>query len=388
MRVLQLIKTSIGMKWTVHQTRELVKLGVEVHVALPEDGPRVPEYRAAGVHVHFMQTDFPFRQPWRFPHLCKDFRNLVDRIQPALIHSHFVGPTLTMRLALGKSHPVPRLFQVPGPLHLEHPLLRQTELATAGKPDYWIGSCAWTCQCYRQSGVAANRLFLSYYGTNLDLFKHAARGKLRQELNLNSQLKLVGIVAFMYAPKRFLGQTRGLKGHEDLIDALAICQKIDPDIRGVFVGGAWNNATAYERQVQMYGRKQCGDSIVFLGTRHDVPDLYPDLDVVVHPSHSENVGGAVESLLAGVPTIATNVGGFPDLIHHGETGWLVPPRDPAQLAQTILNVLHAPEYARQIGLQGQAYARKLFDVRATAQDIVQIYSTVLSDVAVPAISIK
>jgi Glycosyltransferase len=164
--------------------------------------------------------------------------------------------------------------------------------------------------------------------------------------------------------------------------------KIDPDIRGIFVGGAWNNATAYERQVRMYGREQCGDSIVFLGTRHDVPDLYPDFDVVVHPSHSENVGGAVESLLAGVPTIATNVGGFPDLIHHGETGWLVPPRDPARLAQTILTVLHAPEYARQVALQGQAYARKLFDVRATAQDIVQIYATVLSDVAVPAISIK
>lgn len=378
MRVLHLIKTSTGATWAVRQMRELVKLGVEVHVALPADGPRVPEYQAAGVHVHFVPTDFPMRRIWYYPQIAKNLRTLVAHLQPAIIHSHFVGTTLTMRLALGKSHPVPRLFQVPGPLHLEHSWLKRAEIATAGSLDYWIGSCEWTCVCYRRAGIPDRQVFLGYYGIDLDTFRPGMKGKLRQELQLDPRIKLVGMVAYMYAPKRWLGQSRGLKGHEDLIDAIAICRKTDPNIRGVFIGGAWNNATTYENQVRRYGYQQCGQSVTFLGTRYNVPDLYADFDVAVHPSHSENLGGAVESLLMEVPTIATNVGGFPDVIKHRETGWLVPPGDPVQLAQTIQEVLQRPEEARQLTARGQVHAHTMFDVRKIAQDTLHIYTAVLS----------
>ena len=77
-----------------------------------------------------------------------------------------------------------------------------------------------------------------------------------------------------------------------------------------------------------YARRKCGEAVVCLGTRGDIADLYADLDLVIHPSHSENVGGAVESLLLARPTITTNIGGFPDLIKDGVTGYLVPPKKP------------------------------------------------------------
>jgi glycosyltransferase involved in cell wall biosynthesis len=377
MRVLHLLKTSVGASWALLQVRELVRLGVDVHVALPAGGAKVGRYAELGATEHLLQTDFPVRAPWRFPELSARFPALVREITPDIIHSHFVGTTLSMRLSLGRSS-VPRVFQVPGPLHLEHPLFRNAELATSSDSDYWIGSCRWTCDRYRRSGIDPSRIFLSYYGTDVDTYAPQAPGKLRRELGLGPESRLVGMVAYMYAPKRYLGQRRGLKGHEDLIDAFRICLERDPQARCVIVGGAWNNAAGYEASVRSYAREKCGDRVIFLGTRHDVPDIYADLDVAVHPSHSENVGGAVESCLLGVPTIATSVGGFPDLIRDGSTGWLVPPKDPPALADAITAALADASEARRRAEAGQRLARELFDVRSTAAEVAKIYRAILS----------
>ncbi len=377
MRVLHLLKTAVGAAWALRQMRLLVEYGLEVHAALP-DGPLVPHYRAAGVTVHLAQFDLPIRRPQSWPALFARLRALVDAVQPDIVHSHFVGTTLAMRLALGRSHPVPRLFQVPGPLHLEHPFFRRAEIASAGPADAWIGSCRWTCDRYLQSGIAPQRVFLSYYGIDTDSFVPAVPGALRAELGLAPEQRIVGMVAYMYAPKRYLGQSRGLKGHEDLIDALALVRQQRPEVIGVFAGGAWNNVTAYEQQVRAYGRQRLGDAAVFLGTRGDIAALYADFDVVVHPSHSENVGGAAESLLLAVPTISTNVGGFPDVVIPGETGWLVPPRSPSRLAAAIHQALDNPARARELAASGQRHVRRLFDVRRTAAEVRDIYHTVLA----------
>lgn len=376
MKVLHLVKTAVGATWALRQMRELVRLGVEVHVAVPP-GPLVQQYETAGVQIHLAQLDFPMRRPNEILGRLHQMRELVEQVRPDIIHSHFVGTTLTMRLALGKSHPTPRVFQVPGPLHLEHALFRAAEIGLAGKSDYWIGSCKWTCERYAQSGISESRIFLSYYGTDVDTFSQPQKGKLRTMLEVSSDTKIVGMVAFMYAPKYYLGQTRGLKGHEDLIDALALCQQKRDDVIGVFIGGAWNQAARYERQVREYGRQKCGDRAIFLGSRNDVSELYPDFDVTVHPSHSENVGGAVESLLMSIPTITTRVGGFPDVVISGETGWLVPPRKPAVLAETIGDVLGNPSAACQFAANGQKIVTDLFDVRHTAAQVFGVYHQII-----------
>lgn len=378
MKVLHLLKTSVGASWALRQIRELVKLDIEVHVALPGGGPMVGRYDDIGAVEHYLQTDFPTRALWKSFGVSKQLSELVDSIHPDIIQSHFVGTTLSMRLFLKGKRNVPRIFQVPGPLHLEHPFFRQIEIATANISDVWIGSCKWTCDRYKQSGIASQRIFLSYYGTDIETYVPKPPGKLRKELRLEHHCNIIGMVAYMYAPKRYLGQNRGLKGHEDLIDAFRICLDHDPNIRCVIVGGAWNNATKYELAVRNYAQEKCGDKIIFLGTRQDVPDIYADFDVAIHPSHSENVGGAVESCLLGVPTIATKVGGFPDLIRDGETGWLVPPKNPQELASAILEALNNPAEAKKRALSGQKLARDLFDVRRTAAEVKSIYSQILN----------
>ena len=379
MKVLGLSKTSVGAPWAVRQARDLVRLGVEVHIALPPDGPRVQQYRDVGAIVHSLTPDLPVRAPWRFPRIRQELRDVVARVQPDIIHSYHVGTTLTMRLALGRSCPIPRVFQVPGPLHLEHAFYRRAELATAGPADYWIGTCTWIAERYRRSGIAPERLFVSDYGVDLDEHTNRERGYLRGELGLADDATLVGMVGLMYAPKRYLGQARGLKGHEDLIDALALCLRERPDLRGIFIGGSWNNAAAYENHVRAYARRLCGDRAIFLGTRADVPRLLPDLDIAVQPSHTEGVAAtAVEAQLLGIPVIATNVGGQPDLIVDGETGWLVPPCDPTRLAAAILDAVRDPARTQTMARAGQERARRLFNGVENNRQVLDIYHTILS----------
>ena len=376
LRVLHLVKTSTGASWAFRQTRELVKLGIEVHVALPPNG-NSSILENSGMTVHRLQPDLPINQPWIWPRRLKQLRALISYVNPHVIHSHFVGTTLAMRLSLGKTHWTPRLFQVPGPLHLEHKFFRELDVSTAGPVDRWVASCQWTYDRYLNEGIRKDRVFLSYYGIDLNSFSNAYPGKLRCELGLASQSPLIGMVAYMYPPKHYLGQKRGIKGHEDLIDAVALCRQRLPGIKVVFIGGAWNNATGYERTIHRYARQRLGNGAIFLGTRNDVNQLYPDLDVAVHPSHSENLGGAGESLLSCIPTIATNLGGFPDIVIPNQTGWLVPAHDPVRLADTIIEVLRDPLRARRLAEAGRERVRHLLDIRENARQIKEIYDSVL-----------
>jgi glycosyltransferase involved in cell wall biosynthesis len=160
-----------------------------------------------------------------------------------------------------------------------------------------------------------------------------------------------------------------------------LVRKTNPNIRGVIIGGPWGNATRYEKRLRALGAKKCGAALTFLGTRRDIPSIYPDLDLAVVPSHSENCGGALEPLLSGVPVVATNVGGLPDLIQENKTGWLAPPRNPKALAHAILQALQNKDEAHRRAQEGKKFARTLFDVETTAREVAAIYEKVLMNSA-------
>lgn len=370
MKILHLVKTSVGAIWALRQMRELVCLGAEIHVAMPIDGPLVKEYTYCGVVIHPIAYSMT-----RIGKSCKRLQEIIREVNPDIVHSHFVLTTLIMRIAL-RSDVRPRIFQVPGPLHLENFFFRKLDLWTAQKNDIWIGSCKWTNECYASNGVERSRLFLSYYGSDIMHEKSTSHNKIRTELGLDDDAILIGMVAYMYAPKFYLGQTRGLKGHEDFIDAIALVAEKYPKVYGVCIGGAWGNAHRYECKVRKYASKRT-NHVYFLGTRSDISDLYADLFCVVHPSHSENLGGAGESLSIGVPTIATQVGGFPDIVIDGETGLLVPPKDPSSLAQAIIRCIEHKMELLEYSRKGKELVKDMLDVKNTAFSMWKIYDTIL-----------
>lgn len=364
------MKTAVGGTWALRQMQLLAARGVEVHVALPP-GPLVKQYLDSNIRVHTI--DALTANPVTAVRFGRRVRHLHDQILPQVISSHFVNTTMVARIALGKHHATPRLFHVPGPLHLEHEATARAELATAGERDGWVGSCTWTQAEYARRGVPAERSFMIYNGMDIDSFVPRPAGTLRRELRLADDVPIVGMLAYAYAPKRFLGQTRGLKGHEDAIDAMVRVRKTHPSALLVFVGGPWGNAQAYFERVVRYGKERLGDGVVFLGTRSDVRDMYADFKIALYPSHTENLGGTSEGALLGVPLIATRVGGHPDMVRDGETGWLVPPHRPNELAAAILDAFARPEEAARRAAAAQRRAHNILDIRRTVNEVEAAY---------------
>jgi glycosyltransferase involved in cell wall biosynthesis len=374
-KVLHLLKTSVGARWAFLQLRELVRLGMECHVVLPDDAGIVSEYRRAGVTVHVLDLNAIPATP-AFFRAAAELRRLVEAVAPDVVHSHFVATTLSMRAAL-RGTSIPRVFQVPGPLHLESSVFSMLDLATASRHDVWVASCDWTRRRYISLGIDPARVFLAHYGSDLATLRPAVAGGLRRELGLAAETQMVGMVAYCYRPKAYLGNRRGIKGHEDFIDAVGYLRAEGRDVVGVIAGGAWQGAESYFRSVQDYATKHASAHVMFLGTRRDVSAVYADLAVAVHPSLSENLGGAAESMLLGRPTVTTNVGGFPDLIDEGVTGYMVPPRNPQALATAIARMLDEPDAASRLAAAGQQRAQRLLDVRVTAADVAAVYARVV-----------
>ncbi len=379
MRVLQVVKTSDGADWAAAQAAELVKLGVTVHVALPRaEGRTVQAWTQAGAVIHVTPTDLSVRRPWLSFETMRGLRDLIANIHPDLIHSHFVSSTMLIRLALGKHHPTPRLFQVPGPLHMEHSFWRNAELATAGSGDSWIASSRCIRELYRKAGVPAQRLYLSYYGTSIGTFATVRSGLLRTRFAIGEEKKIVGNANFIYPPKYYLGQRIGLKAHEDVIDALGMIARQRSDVVGVLIGGTFAGSESYERRLRARAR-EAGGRIVMTGylPPDDIRRMWPDFDVAVHVPISENCGGVCEPLLAGVPTIASRTGGLPEVVLEGVTGRLVGVRKPAELARAVIASLDNLDESRRLAQNGQRLVRSMFDVRRTAQEVFEVYRHIL-----------
>jgi glycosyltransferase involved in cell wall biosynthesis len=102
-----------------------------------------------------------------------------------------------------------------------------------------------------------------------------------------------------------------------------------------------------------------------------------EFDLVVHVPLSENCGGVHEPLLHGTPVIASRVGGLPELVIDGLTGYLVPPRDPRCLAAAIERRIDNLHEARVLAARGKALVSTMFDIRRTAKEVMAIYRHIL-----------
>jgi glycosyltransferase involved in cell wall biosynthesis len=229
--------------------------------------------------------------------------------------------------------------------------------------------------------VQESHVGLAYYGVNEEdfLFAKTKSNTLKKQLQLADDCFVIGMVAYFYAPKKYLGQSRGLKGHEDLIDAIAIVKQTYPQVKCIFVGGPWGNTENYFNQVKDYAREKTGDSCIFLGLRKDVPELYPQFDLAVHPSHSENVGGAVESMYAGVATLSSDVGGFPDLVKDGTTGYMAPAKNPGALASKIIQAISHPIERQQFIQNANKKVSEVMNVQHNAKQVYDFYTHVLRE---------
>lgn len=389
LRIVHVVGSAFAGGWAFHPLCRLRDAGHRVHLICPEDGPLPERARAVGIPTQII----PFPRRIRHVHTAAAYvarvATWLRREQIDVVHNHLAPANVWGRLAAYTAGVPVRLTQWPGPLPLEIPASRRIEMALARLDSAIIASSVATQRIYEACGVMRGRIRLIYYGFPFEPFNPAIDGSpIRREFGIAPGAPLVTMIAYMYSPLKerslrgldvFGGI--GLKGHEILIAAAAHVREAKPDVRFLIVGDALvpGEADQYKRRLyQMVTDLGLQQTVIFAGKRTDVPAILAASDVAAVPSLSENVGGAVEPLLMERPVVASAVGGLPDVVRDGETGYLVPPRDPEALAKALLHVLSlSPVARREMGRRGRAIVQELFDLRTTVQQTEQLYCDIL-----------
>ena len=160
------------------------------------------------------------------------------------------------------------------------------------------------------------------------------------------------------------------KGHRYLLESLPRVIKAFPEVQLLIVGGDERipHETDYEAVCEMVERLHLSSYVRFLGWQRDIPEILQAIDVLVMPSLWEGFGLTIaEAMAARKPVVATAVDGIPEVVVHGETGLLVPSKDPEALAEAIIFILSQPQRAKQMGEAGRARVEAMFDIRKTTR---------------------
>ncbi len=170
---------------------------------------------------------------------------------------------------------------------------------------------------------------------------------------------------------------RPQKALDVMIRAFTLVRAEVPAARLLIAGAA--NPLPLESLQAVADELGVGDAVAFLGTRTDIPDVLAAADIAVSSSDFEGSPLSVmEYMAAGLPVVATDVGGVPKLVRPGETGLLVPPRDPAALATAVLELLRDPALARELGRRGREVQSAHFSFEAMLARIEEIYDEQLA----------
>jgi glycosyltransferase involved in cell wall biosynthesis len=173
------------------------------------------------------------------------------------------------------------------------------------------------------------------------------------------------------------GEINGQKGSEEFYQAFRELALRRRDLSAVWVGEGPHRRPLRERAQ----RDGLGDRLVLPGqtTRAEVLRYMQAGDVMAFASHREGLANVLlEALAAGLPVVATRVGGAPEIIVDAVSGRLVPPRDAPALAAAVEWVLQDPARARRLAERGRDFVRTYFDVRANARVAAGIFADLLA----------
>jgi glycosyltransferase involved in cell wall biosynthesis len=366
--------------------REQQRLGHEVMVILPSlDGTIGAQLARSGIAC--FTAELNVLSATGMLHRLRMVLSLVRllrRLRPDVVHSHLLPSVITARLASWIADVPVRLSANAGPLTLESEALRAIEIGTAFCDSRTIASCQYTRELFIRFGLPERQTALIYYPSDQTAFDPTlADGlRVRRELSIAPNSLLIGIVAHFYPPlesraiypEHLIG--RGLKGHEVALEAVPCVLDDFPNAKFVFVGRGWGpEGVVYERRLQELTRSLgLADTVLFTGERSDIPDVLAALDISLHPSLNDNVGGTLESLLMARPMIVSDIPGYRDTIVPEETGLTVPAGDSVALAEAIKRLLRDPDLARRLGANGR---RRMLE-RFTLAEAVASTETLLA----------
>lgn len=167
-----------------------------------------------------------------------------------------------------------------------------------------------------------------------------------------------------------VGRLAGIKNHAMMLRAFATVARTQPAVRLCIVGDGPERA----RLEAMVREQGIAGSVDFAGFRNDVTALLAQTDVFLMSSHHEGISIAIlEAMCAGLPVIATRVGGVPETVRHGVTGLLVADNDEQAMVQAMQGLVASEPERRRLGEGGKALMHREFSIETTADRYYQIY---------------
>lgn len=213
--------------------------------------------------------------------------------------------------------------------------------------------------------LPGRRVVTIHNGIDPDIFRRRTTKEMaRRALGLPVEALMIGGV----------GRLEEVKGFVDLLDAAA---HLRPGLPGIFIvlAGDGSLRETLEQRALSLG---IADRTRFLGFQRDVQCVLDALDVFVLPSLSETLGyGLLEAMASELPAVGSMVGGVPEVIVPGKTGFLVPPRNPAALATALGTLLESAELRARMGSAGRERVVRFFNERDMVCRTLEIYRNML-----------
>ena len=167
------------------------------------------------------------------------------------------------------------------------------------------------------------------------------------------------------------------KGHKYLIDAAALVVREVPDARFVILGEG-DLRPALERQVK---ELRLDKHVLLPGFRADILSFVKSFDLFVMASLFEGLGTSLlDAMALSKATVASDTGGIPEVVSHGETGLLVPPRDARELASAIVALLKDPGRRERMGSAGLERVKRLFSADGMVEKTLGVYGNLRSGI--------
>jgi glycosyltransferase involved in cell wall biosynthesis len=329
-----------------------------------EATPMIPLFRAGGVRT----VDLRARRRmdpaafWRFGQLLR--RGRFD-----IVHTHSfrteLGSVLWGRVP-GLAPIVVRTVHNVDDEYVNQPYATMSRLSAHGLDRIVAISDAVAEYLRQDAALPDEKVVRIYYGIDPSPFQPELLPPSRRPDDDPRRRPTIGVVARL-APQ---------KGHRVLFDALPTVRAAIPDVYARLVGHEELSTTAELRAYAV--ERGVSDLVAFEGFRPDVAQVMADLDVFVLPSLWEGFGLVLlEAMAAGRPVVASAVGPIPEIVVDGVTGLLVPPGDPAALADAIVRLLRDPELAAALGRAGRARVERELRVDTMVARTESLYDELL-----------
>lgn len=221
-------------------------------------------------------------------------------------------------------------------------------------------------QCIKDEKVCKSKVRTILNGINTELFKSVSSCNIiRKEFNIPPGMTVIGTVARL-AP---------VKDQATLLEACNILSQKGIDFKLLLIGDGPLRKQLEEQSAAI----GFDNTVVFAGMRNDIPALMNVMDIFALSSISEGISlTLLEAMACGLPVVATAVGGNPEVVLDGETGYLVPPQNPDEMAKKLMMLIINKNLRRQMGEKGQERVIANFSLKESAQNYTELYCSVLN----------